>query len=349
MLWSATIEEGFMAKRLPRQSVTADAVARKIGLSRWTVARAFKNDASISAATRKMVMEAAEELGYLPDLLASALASSRSRLVALLIDDFENPHKLMMVEALTKGLQSKSWDVLLVNTPTEDHASMALLAARQRRVDAAILIGMYFAENEINSVLSASRLNKVIVFARSSESEDAISICCDDVLAMKEMTDHLLERGYSKPLYLAGPETISTKLLREETFLSRWQEKRGRTPPSARVAKYSPNQAYELLVDRLKGLPPEQLPDVIVCENDALAIGAMDAVRFGLGLRVPQDIAVSGFDDIGLGALPSYGLTTYRQPLDQMVQALLDLLDDGNAYHGPIPGTLILRTSTGQG
>jgi DNA-binding LacI/PurR family transcriptional regulator len=337
-----------MAKRPPGESVTADAVAKKVGLSRWTVARAFKNDASISIATRKTVLDAAEELGYLPDLLASALASSRSRLVALLIDDFENPHKLMMVEALTKGLQSKSWDVLLVNTPTEAHASSALLAARQRRVDAAILIGMYFAENEISSVLSASRLNKVVVFARTSESDDAISICCDDVLAMTEMTDHLLERGYRKPLYVAGPETISTKLMRQETFMSRWQDKRGVTPPSARVAKYSPNQAYEMLVGRLNDLPREELPDVIVCENDALAIGAIDAVRYGLGLRVPQDIAVSGFDDIGLGALPSYGLTTYRQPLDRMVQALLDLLDGGNADRGPIPGMLIIRTSTAQ-
>lgn len=74
----------------------------------------------------------------------------------------------------------------------------------------------------------------------------------------------------------------------------------------------------------------------------------MDAVRFGLGLRVPQDTAVSGFDDIGLAALPSCGLTTYRQPLNEMVQALLDLLDDGNAPPGPISGTLIVRTSTGQ-
>jgi DNA-binding LacI/PurR family transcriptional regulator len=103
-----------------------------------------------------------------------------------------------------------------------------------------------------------------------------------------------------------------------------------------------------MLVARLSGLTKNELPDVIVCENDALAIGVIDAVRYGLGLRVPQDIAVSGFDDIGLAALPSYGLTTYRQPLEQMVQALLRLLDGEANVPGPVPGTLMVRASTGE-
>ena len=327
--------------------VTADDVAKRLGLSRWTVARAFRNDASISDSSKRRVLETAKELGYVPDLSASSLASSRSNLVALLIDDFENPHKLLMLEVLTKALQENGWDVLLVNTPTEAHAPRALLAARQRRVDAAVLIGMHFAEAEIAAVLGASRMKKVIVFARASESPDAISICCDDTSAMSAMTDHILGRGYGKPIFVAGPATISTKLLRAETFVARWDEARGSKPTVLRVPKYSPISAYQLLLGHLAGLSADQLPDVLVCENDALAIGAIDAVR-GLGLRVPKDIAVTGFDDVSLAAMPSYDLTTYRQPLEAMVDALVSALQ-GKAEAGmraPLLGELVVRGST---
>ena len=285
----------------------------------------------------------------MPDLSASSLASSRSNLVALLIDDFENPHKLLMLEVLTKALQENGWDVLLVNTPTEAHAPRALLAARQRRVDAAVLIGMHFAEAEITAVLGTSRMKKVIVFARASESPEAVSICCDDTSAMTAMTDHILGRGYSRPIFVAGPATVSTKLLRAETFVARWQQARGSKPAVLRVPKYSPMSAYQILLGHLagSGSPADQLPDVLVCENDALAIGAIDAVR-GLGLRVPEDIAVTGFDDVSLAAMPSYDLTTYRQPLEAMVDALVSALQ-GKAdavTRAPLLGELIVRGST---
>ena len=88
-------------------SVTADDVAIAAGVSRWTVNRAFKKDASISAKSREKVMSAAQALGYIPDLSASALASTRSNLVALLVDDFANPHKLVMMDCLTRALRGR--------------------------------------------------------------------------------------------------------------------------------------------------------------------------------------------------------------------------------------------------
>lgn len=92
-----------------QDTVTADDVAAAAGVSRWTVARAFKKDASISRKSRQKVIEAAERLGYVPDLLASSLASDRSNLVALVADDFTNPHKLVMLERLTRILRKRGW------------------------------------------------------------------------------------------------------------------------------------------------------------------------------------------------------------------------------------------------
>jgi DNA-binding LacI/PurR family transcriptional regulator len=308
------------------ESITADDVAALAGVSRWTVNRAFKKEASISAKTRTKVLEAAKQLGYAPDLLAASLASDKSNLVALLVDDFANPHKLVMMEHLTRILRKNGWDTLLVNTLDEDDASAALLNASQRRVDAAVLIGVNFDDLELAAAQGARRVKKLILFARSSENPNTISICCDDRSAMEEITRHVIGKGYQRPLFLAGPQTQSAHLMRKETFLSQWQEARGIVPEYISTASYDPVLAYNLVSDRLRNCVPENRPDIVVCENDALAMGAVDAIRYELGLKVPQDIAVTGFDDVPQASSPHYMLTTYRQPMSAMSEGLVQVL-----------------------
>jgi DNA-binding LacI/PurR family transcriptional regulator len=328
-------------------TVTADDVATLAGVSRWTVGRAFKADASISKKSREKVMAAAEELGYVPDLLAASLASDRSNLVALLVDDFINPHKLMMMETLTRVLRRAGWDTLLVNTLGEEDTSAALLNASQRRVDAAVLIGSRFSDQTLATALGARRVRKLIVFARYSENPDTISICCDDAAAMGTIAQYVIDKRYARPLFLAGPQTQSAHLLRKETFARDWQARMGTAPGMISVPFYDPNLAYETVADHLRGLPVAERPDILVCENDALAMGAIDAIRHEFGLRVPQDIAVTGFDDVPLAQNPHYRLTTYRQPLTEMAEALVRVLKgeaDGVAldrFHG----TLVQRES----
>ena len=330
------------------RAVTADDVAAKVGVSRWTVARAFKQDSPISPRSRKRVLQAALELGYVPDLLAASLASDKSNLVALLVDEFENPHKLVMLEYLTRALRKAGYGCLLVNSLSDEDAPEALLSASQRRVDAAVLIGMRVNETMLDLVIGARRLRKLIVFARVSTTPGALSICCDDVTAMGEIASHVIARGYRRPLFLAGPETVSTRLMRKETFLSRWRQEFGSTPPVVAVAAYSPIKAYEQLTAYFKSSKATDLPDVVVCENDALALGAVDAVsQADHRHRVTRGIGVTGFDDIPAGAMPRYSLTTYRQPMEDMAAALISVLK-GEAVQNiaSMRGELVVRQST---
>ena len=314
----------------PRQNVTADDVAAAAGVSRWTVNRAFKKEASISPKTRSRVMEAAQSLGYVPDLHASALASTRSNLVAVLIDDFANPHKLVMLERLTRALRRRGWDTLLVNTLDPDDAAPALMNASQRRVDATILIGLQFDDEVLRAAHKARHFKKLIIFARGSEDPNTISICVDDEAATREIAQYVLDRGYSSPLYLAGPRTRSAHLMRKETFVRAWVESRGLVPESVSAAAYDPLLSAEVVHETLKDRDPTELPDIIVCENDALALGAIDTIRHGLGLKVPDDIAVIGFDDVPQAASPNYRLTTYRQPIMEMANYLVDILEQAD-------------------
>ncbi|KFB08041.1 Transcriptional regulator [Nitratireductor basaltis] len=328
-------------------NVTADDVAEAAGVSRWTVNRAFKKDASISPKTRSRVMAAAQSLGYVPDLHAAALASTRSNLVALLIDDFANPHKLVMLERLTRALRSRGWDTLLVNTLDPDDAAPALLNASQRRVDATILIGLQFDDEVLRTAHLARRFKKLIIFARGSEDPNTISICVDDEAATREIARYVLARGYQRPFYLAGPRTTSAHLMRKETFMRAWNENRGSTPGSAAVAAYDPLLSAQIVYETFHDTRREDIPDIIVCENDALALGAIDTIRHRLGLEVPGDVAVIGFDDVPQAASPNYQLTTYRQPITDMANYLVDVLESREAKNldRMFLGRLVVRES----
>ncbi len=328
-------------------SITADDVAALAGVSRWTVNRAFRKDASISAKSREKVIKAAETLGYVPDLLATSLATDRTNLVALLVDDFANPHKLIMMERLTRILRKSGYDTLLVNTSDEEDASAALLNASQRRVDAAVLIGVSFNDQSLETALGAKRIKKLVVFARMSSNNDTISICCDDRAAMTAITQHVLSAGYRNPLFVAGPQTQSAHLQRKEVFLHRWEKATGKRPEILLVGSYDPGMAYDLVAKTFRGTAKTDLPDVLVCENDALAMGAIDAIRYELGLSVPNDIAITGFDDVPQAASPHYELTTYRQPLSEMANTLVDILEgkSQSSKLNAFQGNLIVRES----
>lgn len=327
-------------------SVTADDVAKVAGVSRWTVNRAFKKDASISEKSRLKVMEAAEQLGYLPDLLAASLSSDKSYLVALIIDDFANPHKLEVLEVLVKLLRANGWDTMLVSATSEE-TSNAILGASQRRVDAAVLIGSGYDDKALSATLGSKRVRKFIIFLRESELDNTFSICVNDRLAMHEIADYLLGKRYLKPHFLAGPQTRFAHLSRRETFISHWLDVTGITPSVSSVAAYDYQLAFDHTIEMLVNIPRSEWPDVMVCENDVLAFGAIDAIRYNLGLRVPEDISVTGFDDLPLSAGPHYNLTTYRQPLEEMAVALIKLLS-GAPYQNEIThfkGSLVPRNS----
>ncbi len=329
-------------------SVTADDVAELAGVSRWTVNRAFKKDASISEKSRSKVLEAAEALGYAPDLLAASLASQNSNLIALVIDDFTNPHHLVMLENITRALRQNGYETLLVNALDAHDAPGALLTASQRRVDASVLIGTSFTDQVLTTALGARRVKRLILFGRASGRPEAFSICVDDRKAMSAMSEHVIARGYRRPVFLAGPQSTSAYLARKDIFVEHWQAHAGWQPEILPVGIYDPSVAAAHVVDFLAQTPVDQRPDVFVCETDALAIGAIDAVRDGCGLSVPGDIAVTGFDDVPLAASPSYRLTTVRQPMAEMADGLVKILLGEASEHrlDKFIGEIIVRAST---
>lgn len=330
-----------------RKRATAQEVAEAAGVSKWTVIRAFTEGASISDEKKHRILKTAEKLNYSPNLLARSLATNKTHQVAVFVDDFGNPEKLPFLEALTDRLQAAGLVAMLVNINTHFDHVRALLSADQRQVDAIILLGTSFRDETLIDRRRNRGMPPLFVLARDSRISGVPAILCDAELALREMVDHLYERGYRQPGFMIGASALSTALRRQEHFTEFWLKKGVRKIPVLQAGKYSAKEGAESIRNYLTRTPSTERLDVVMCENDILAIGAMDVIRGEFGLKVPDDIAVVGFDNYELGGTSAFNLTTYEQPVNEMMDAIVSMITgDRKPETLSLPGRLVVRKST---
>jgi LacI family transcriptional regulator len=330
--------------RIMSGKATASDVARVAGVSKWTVSRAFKKDASIADTSRERILKAASRLGYRPNLLARSLSKKSTQQVAVLVDDFRNPHKLPVLDLLTAALQRSGLVAVLININEQNSHIDAILNADQRQVDAVILVGTSFRDDTLKEHALHPGSPPLYVLARESSVDQVIAVSCDAAVSMEELGRHLLDRGYRRPGF--GPKTLSTALGRMHHFPAFWERHGVAEVPELAAGAYDRTAAGQAMSRYLSTTVGERI-DVLMCENDALAFGAIDAARFGFGLKAPTDLAFAGYDGNELAAAPSYDLTTYEQPWAAMVDRLVGMIV-GDVEPGSvnIPGRLIVRGST---
>ncbi len=328
-----------------KQGVTSMQVARLAGVSQSAVSRTFTPGASISAKTRRKVLEAARKLGYQPNAIARSLITKRSNMVGIVIANVTtNPFYPEVLDALTRAFQERGQRVMLFIVTRDQNLDDILPQLLEYRVDG-ILITAATLSSEM--ARECERLGvPVTLFNRYVREAKASWICCDNLEGGRMVASFLVDAGHRRPAFLAGSEDTSTSVDRERGFFEVLAE-RG-LPPLRDVGNYTYRGAYEATLCLMNSDAP---PDAIFCANDIMAIGALDAIRSGAGLRVPEDVSVVGFDDIPMAAWPSYNLTTVRQPVQKMIEdSVEDLISrinhlDQDCVSRMIPGDLVVRGS----
>ncbi|MBB2697095.1 UNVERIFIED_ORG: LacI family transcriptional regulator [Rhizobium pisi] len=329
-----------------RKRATAKEVAEAAGVSKWTVIRAFTPGASITEASRQKVLQAAEALNYSPNLLARSLATNVTHQVAVFVDDFANPHKLPVLEMLTERLQAEGLLTVLININRHFDHVHALINADQRQFDAVILFGTAFREETLGDRRLGPDFPPMFVLARDSQIPGVPAIACNAELALSQVVDYLFDKGYRRPGFMTGARTLSTALGRRHHYANFWRRKGVESVIELNADRYSADAGAEAARAYLSATPPPSRVDVLMCENDILALGAMDTARSEFGCRVPQDLAVVGFDNIELGATPTYGLTTYEQPTYEMINTIVEMITGARAVEAvTLPGHLVPRLS----
>jgi DNA-binding LacI/PurR family transcriptional regulator len=316
-------------------------VARLAGVSQSAVSRAFTNGASVSEETKRKVLKAAEELGYRPNALAKAVLSRQSNLIGVVMGEITNPFYPEVLDLLLGALEGRGYRVLLKRLEQGKTADTAIEEVLRYRVRGAIITSSIISDEMARQCGRSSV--PIVLFNRHVQYRGVTSVCCDNVDAGRKVANLLLDTGHVRPGFVSGSDEASTNRDRQKGFLDRLAERGvSRIPIGGGEASHT--VGYEA-AKRLLAMPSR--PDALFCASDVLAFGALDAAR-ELGLRVPEDISIVGFDDVPMASWPAFNLTTIRQDRQQMVQEVVEALvghieDSAIPTVRLVPGELIMR------
>ena len=305
------------------RSVTLADVALLAGVSQSAVSRTFTPGASVAPKTRERVVQAAAQLGYRPNAIARTLTTRRSRMIGVVVSYLQNQFYPVVIEKLSQSLQRHGYHVLLfVSDGHETGATVddKLMDVMQYQVDGLVLASVTLS----SAIAQGCRASGVpiVLFNRTAPVDGVHSVASDNVAGGRLAAQTLIEAGCQRIAYIAGLEDASTQIERERGFTERLRE--ARLELFARAAgRYS----YEGACEAARALCSKPVkPDGIFVANDHMALAVIDTLRSELGLHVPQDISVIGFDNVPQSGWPAYGLTTIAQDAQAMVDATVDVL-----------------------
>nr|WP_241819187.1 LacI family DNA-binding transcriptional regulator [Enterovibrio norvegicus] len=303
-----------------KRRVTVVEVAEAAGVSVSAVSRAFNPEASISRPLREKVFKAAAALNYKPNRMARGI-KSRSSLVGILMTDFNNPFYLPILSRFTSEIQKRDCHSLLINVNSDMDIQEAVELVMEYNVDGLIITSASLPQQLVDACRSQD--TPVVIFGRDSSDNSVTVVSCDNVLAGRMAADMLLDAGYMRPAFVAGPIGTSATVDRQRGFISRLMERGCNQWQVVEGGEFSYDAGYDATLRVFKN---SERPDALFYADDIMACGGMDALRYELALKIPQDVGVLGVDDIRLAKSRSYNLSTIRQPNEEMIQSTMDVL-----------------------
>ncbi len=289
-------------------------VARRAGVSRATVSRVLNEYPHVRPQVRADVQRAIRALRYRPDQVARSLARRETQTLGLVVADITNPFYAETARAIVETARGHGYNVILCNTdnlPRLQEEYVEVL--RQRRVDGIIFGSVFLRDQVVEGLVQAGY--PCVMYNRRLRSGCGNYIVLDNVRASRDLTRHLLRLGHRRIGFIAGlPETSTAadrlRGYREALRSAGLPVDPHFVRPGAFKAEMAQRAAQELLKLRRR-------PTAIVAGNDLMALGVIHAAG-EMGLKVPEDIAVVGFDDIQIAAHREIQLTTMAQQKTEM-------------------------------
>jgi DNA-binding LacI/PurR family transcriptional regulator len=348
-------------------AVTIRDVARLSGVSIATVTRTFQGSPRVRPETQERVRAAAERLGYRPDSVARALVTGSSQTIGLLVPAIMQAYWGEIADAVELRAGELGYSVLLASTrgePERERAMLELLMGK--RLDGIILGGVAAEpgkeawgpplvllewdatpQPELLEDLSSGPLTRSLtrIAEQRAPGEWFGHVAYDDIAGSRLVVEHLLALGHEKVSFIAGP-SVRTCLLRLLGMRMAMGEA-GKELHSIHAAADSLESGHAVAAELLAS--PDR-PTAVACYSDNIAIGVIKAAH-ELGLRVPEDVSITGYDDIQVASYIDPALTTLRNPKRQLAELALDLVVEGREsdedhIEKRLTGTLVARAST---
>lgn len=306
---------------LPRPArATSYDVALAAGVAQSTVSRCFQKDSPISPDTRAHVLAIAEELNYRPNALARSLILGRSEAVGVIVTKYTLRYNPDVLFALGEALAAANSKLLLITVESDQAVHDTLGRALDFPLDGLISCADLSAAN-----IKAFQQHDVpvVLFNRHSTARRVDSVATDNANASKRIAAALRKAGHSRFLCIGGPEDAPVSRARIDAFVEEAQRLGARQIVSLHT-DFSYEEGSAATAAAFKRANGNI--DAVFCANDQIALGALDACRFDLGLSVPKDISIVGFDDVPDASRPTYMLTTVRQDVRQLASEAVRML-----------------------
>ena len=303
------------------EKVTILQVAERAGVSQSAVSRVFTPGASVSQKTADKVREAARDLGYRPNVLARAMITGRSRIIGLVVAYLDNHFYPEALEKLSKALQEQGYHVMIfITSRTYGDIDQVVEEILDYQVDGIILASVAMS-SDISARCEEAGV-PVVLFNRAQADDTVPSIVSDNIGGGRKIAKFLVAGGHERISFIAGWEGAMTQRDRETGFRQGLEEA-GVELFSRASGEFDTEKAKAAARD-LFGQSP--YPDAVFVANDHMAFAVMDVLRFELGLSIPDDVSVVGFDDVSIAAWSSFSLTTVRQRANLMVDEAVNMM-----------------------
>jgi LacI family transcriptional regulator len=290
----------------PRRRVTIAEVASRAGVSPTTVSHVLSGKRVVGAAARDTVLSAIEELGYRPNHVARNLRTRRSQMIAVVVPDITNPFYAVLTRGLADVLDAAGYGTYVCNTDgLHDREKKFFDDVQDRGVD-----GIVLASGETASGITfgpADYHTPIVCIGEQLDHPRCDVVMADDESGSRDATTFLLERGYERVAMITGPAHSADARTNGFRTALRAFERRVADEHEVRGdwTRAGGQKAMRGLMESASR------PDAVFCANDLMAIGAIDVIH-ELGLGVPDDVAVVGFDDVDAATIVSPQLTTVR-------------------------------------
>lgn len=333
------------ARRWP----TMKDVAQHAGVSISTVSYVLNDSGPVAPDRRARVLDAVRVLKYTPNESARSLKRRSSCTIGLVVPDLANQFFALVAQGVERAASAR--DMLVVLCAPEAAAvaeSVNARLLRSQRLDGVIYLSG--AATSPSSLLELTRVGPVVLVDEQIHGFDLPAVVADGRRGAREIARHVLEQGHRRVAIIGGPAALWTAQQR----LAGYREAlaaAGHDPDEVPVlvGDYHQPSGFELAARALDVAGPQR-PTALLCANDLMAVGALEYCK-SVGIRVPEEVSIVGFDDLPFAQLLTPGLTTVRQPAEDMgrqaATLLLDLLENktDGCDNGVLPVSLQIRNS----
>ena len=321
-------------------------VARAAGVSVATVSRALNGAENVLPHTRQRIVDVARELRYSPSGAARSLITRRTDTIGALLPDLHGEFFSELIRGIDQAARARGLHLLLSSSHDDAHEAAAALRAMNGRVDGLIVMSPH-ADDDFLSQNLPPALPAVLLNSGVREPTQRV-FAVDNFGGAREMTEHLVRTGRRRIAFLGGPQANFEARERERGYRAGLGTA---AEPWLLEGDFS-EAAGQRAAAALLALPAAERPDAVFAANDIMAIGLLGALQAG-GVRLPEDIALAGFDDVPISRYVSPALTTMRVPIAALGGQALDALADTLERHATearatvMPVQLIVRRSCG--